>query len=79
MDIVAKAEYDSEVDDALSRNFAIFYKAKVNASVMEDYSIQIWTSDAGTNPIMILENSIQWGYRVYTDQYPLELTPPTCS
>lgn len=67
MDIVAKAEYDSEVDDALSRNFAIFYKAKVDAGVMEDYSIQIWTSDAGTNPIMILENSIQWGYRVYTD------------
>lgn len=67
MDIVAKAEYDSEVDDDLSRNFAIFYKAKVDAGVMEDYSIQIWTSDAGTDPIMILENSIQWGYRVYTD------------
>ena len=36
-EIVAKAEYDSEVDDALSRNFAIFYKAEVDASVMEDY------------------------------------------
>ena len=38
-EIVAKAEYDSEVDDGLSRNFAIFYKAEVDAGVMEDYSI----------------------------------------
>ena len=46
---------------------------------MEDYNIQVWTSDAGVAPITILENSIMWGYRVFTDEYPLEITPPLCS
>lgn len=36
-EIVAKAEYDSEVDDGLSRNFALFYKAKIDAGEMEDF------------------------------------------
>ena len=35
--IVAKAEYDADTDDALSRNFALFYKDKIEASDMEDY------------------------------------------
>ena len=76
--IVAKATYDENADDGLSRNFALFYKAKVDAGVMSEYEVQVWTSDAGGVNIPVLENSIQWGYRVYTDKYPLSMIPPVC-
>ena len=75
---MAKAEYDPTVDDGLSRNFALFYKAEIAAGDLANFEIQLWTTNSGVSDIIILENSIQWGYRVYTSEYPLVNIPPTC-
>ena len=80
--VVAKAEYDGEEDNGLHRNFAIFYKAKVLAGMPQEFEIQASTSDAGVEPVVFdMDNNnlgLQWGYRVYSADYPLVDTVPTC-
>ena len=81
-DVVAKAVYDEEDDNGLARNFAIFYKAQVPAGAPVAFEIQASTSDGGVEPIVLdaMNNNLglQWGYRVFTDTYPLVDTPPMC-
>ena len=66
------------IDDLFSRNFAIFYKAEIPAGVSTSYEIQISTSDGSVNAIPVEDMGFQWGYRQYTDQYPLVAAPPSC-
>ena len=60
-----------------TRNWSLFYKGRnPDPENPADFSIQIVTlaGTAGT----IAANNLMWGYRIYTDTYPLAASAPTC-
>jgi len=76
---VASSQYDPVTADDFSRSFSLLYKAKVADSDFSDYQIQIDSILGSDGLVTVLANSnIQWGYRVYTQSYPLDAAAPTC-
>ena len=76
---VASYQYDPLTVDDFSRSFSLLYKAKVDDNDFSDYQIQIDSILGSDGLVTVLANSnIQWGYRVYTQSYPLDAAAPTC-
>ena len=45
----------------------------------KNYKVQLTTtSNAGTMDVFLNQGDVQWGFKVYRDEYPLESTLPTC-
>ena len=74
--VVATAVYSFD-NGNMFRNAFLFYKAKVDAGESKNYYVEI-ESDASVNSFEIKALDFSWGYRTYTDAYPLETDIPTC-
>ena len=78
---IAVASYAEDDDDSLKRNFQLFYKGEVGLDVTGDFKVQITTTNnGGVLPIFYMGGDIQWGFKVYRDEYPLTTTtiPDLC-
>ena len=76
---IAVASYADDDMSTDRRNFSIFYKGEVAMDETKNYKVQLTTSsNAGILPVLLNQGDVQWGFKVYRDEYPLEPTLPTC-
>lgn len=76
---IAVASYADDDMSTARRNFSLFYKGEVAMDETKNYKVQLTTtSNAGTMDVFLNPGDVQWGFKVYRDEYPLESTLPTC-
>ena len=77
VNVLAQASYTTGtmLESELDRHFTLFYKG-MNMSA-DDFSVMALVP--GTAGADVEIRDLQWGVRVYTEDYPLTSTAPTCT
>lgn len=76
VNVLAQASYTTGtmLESELDRHFTLFYKG-MNMSA-DDFSVVARVPGGGAD---VEIRDLQWGVRVYTEDYPLTSTAPTCA
>lgn len=77
---LAAASYEAKDMDTVRKNFSIFYKGEVGTGVTGDFKVRLTTTNnIGTMPILLNSGDVQWGFKVFREEYPLTtMSLPTC-